>query len=190
MKYKGFIVDPKNKPFGNLLPFEVQVIIMFWTRCFMTNDRRTKMNARLVSVERSEKKSGRKTQQTRTGWWQGGITLSIPPFFPFICLAFFRARFLFFSFRQPKILKQATIPDKTTWERFSHNVNYPTQQNYFQNKGFAERNPLSPVQCCSLQTPRNQPFFEHTTLLPGGGGVGRIDTARMFRKMLPKYAIF
>ena len=163
---------------------------MFWTRCFMTNDRRTKMNARLVSVERSEKKSGRKTQQTRTGWWQGGITLSIPPFFPFICLAFFRARCLFFSFRQPKILKQATIPDKTTWERFSHNVNYPTQQNYFQNKGFAERNPLSPVQCCSLQTPRNQPFFEHTTLLPGGGGVGRIDTARMFRKMLPKYAIF
>ena len=44
VKYKG-LVDPKNKPFANLLPFEVQVIIMFWTQCFMTNDRRKKMNA-------------------------------------------------------------------------------------------------------------------------------------------------
>ena len=39
MIYKG-LEDPKNKPFGSLLPFEVQVIIMFWTRGFMTNDRR------------------------------------------------------------------------------------------------------------------------------------------------------
>ena len=43
MKYKG-LQDPKNKLFGNLLPFEVQVIIMFWTQCFMTNERRKKMN--------------------------------------------------------------------------------------------------------------------------------------------------
>ena len=49
MKYKG-LVDPKNKPFGNLLPFEVQVILMFWTRCFMTNDRRTKMNEELTRL--------------------------------------------------------------------------------------------------------------------------------------------
>ena len=44
MKYKG-LVDPKNKPFGNLLPFEVQVTIMFWTQCFMSNERKKKMNA-------------------------------------------------------------------------------------------------------------------------------------------------
>ena len=43
MKYKG-LEDPKNKLFGNLLPSEVQVIIMFWTQCFMTNERRKKMN--------------------------------------------------------------------------------------------------------------------------------------------------
>ena len=49
MKYKG-LVDPKNKPFGNLLPFKVQVIIMFWTQCFMTNDRRTKMNEELTRL--------------------------------------------------------------------------------------------------------------------------------------------
>ena len=47
--YKG-LVDPKNKPFGNLLPFEVQVIIMFWTQCFMTNDRRTKINEELTRL--------------------------------------------------------------------------------------------------------------------------------------------
>ena len=44
MKYKG-LVDPKNKPFGNLLPFEVQVTIMFWTQCFMSNEKKKKMNA-------------------------------------------------------------------------------------------------------------------------------------------------
>ena len=49
MKYNG-LVDPKNKPFGNLLPFEVQVIITFWTRCFMTNDRRTKINEELTRL--------------------------------------------------------------------------------------------------------------------------------------------
>ena len=49
MKYKG-LVDPKDKPFGNLLPFEVQVIIMFWTQCFMTNDRRKKMNAEFTRL--------------------------------------------------------------------------------------------------------------------------------------------
>ena len=51
MKYKG-LVGPKNKPFGNLLFFEVQVIIMFWTQCFMTNDRRTKMNEELTRLPR------------------------------------------------------------------------------------------------------------------------------------------
>ena len=51
MKYKG-LVDPKNKPFGNLLPFEAQVIIMFWTQCFMTNDRRTEMNEEFTRLPR------------------------------------------------------------------------------------------------------------------------------------------
>ena len=42
--------DRKNKPFGNLLPFEMQVIIIFWTQCFMTNDRRKKMNEELTRL--------------------------------------------------------------------------------------------------------------------------------------------
>ena len=45
----------------------------------------------------------------------------------------------------------ATIPDKTTWESFPNHVHFPTQQNYFQNDAFAERNPLPPGQFWFLQ---------------------------------------
>ena len=38
----------------------------------------------------------------------------------------------------------ATIPDKTTWESFSHHVHFPTQQNYFQNDAFAKKKTPSP----------------------------------------------
>ena len=37
------LVDPKNKPFGNVLPLEVQVKIMFWVHCFYTMDKRKKV---------------------------------------------------------------------------------------------------------------------------------------------------
>ena len=42
MKYKG-LVDPEDKPFGNVFPFEVQVKIMFWVECFYTMDKRKKV---------------------------------------------------------------------------------------------------------------------------------------------------
>ena len=42
MKYQG-LVDPKDKPFGRVLPFEVQVKIMFWVECFVTVDQRKKV---------------------------------------------------------------------------------------------------------------------------------------------------
>ena len=42
MKYKG-LVDPKFKPFGKWLPFEVQVKIMLWVECFVTMDKRKKL---------------------------------------------------------------------------------------------------------------------------------------------------
>ena len=44
----------------------------------------------------------------------------------------------------------------------------------------------SPGQSCFLQTSKDHT----TTLLPRGGGNGRIDTALMFRKMLWKCAVF
>ena len=37
------LVDPNNKPFGRVLPLEVQVKIMFWVECFYTMDKRKKV---------------------------------------------------------------------------------------------------------------------------------------------------
>ena len=37
------LVDPRNKPFGRVLPLEVQVKIMFWVHCFYTMDKRKKV---------------------------------------------------------------------------------------------------------------------------------------------------
>ena len=42
MNYQG-LVDPEDKPFGNVLPFDVQVKIMFWVECFVTMDKRKKV---------------------------------------------------------------------------------------------------------------------------------------------------
>ena len=37
------LVDPKDKPFGRVLPFQVQVKIMFWVECFYTVEKRKKL---------------------------------------------------------------------------------------------------------------------------------------------------
>ena len=37
------LVDLQNKPFGRVLPLEVQVKIMFWVHCFYTMDKRKKV---------------------------------------------------------------------------------------------------------------------------------------------------
>ena len=37
------LVDPQNKPFGCVLPLEVQVKIMFWVHCFYTMEKRKKV---------------------------------------------------------------------------------------------------------------------------------------------------
>ena len=50
-------------------------------------------------------------------------------------------------------------PGQNYLRKFSHHVHFPTQQNYFPNDAFAERNPLPPIQCCFLETPRDQAFF-------------------------------
>ena len=41
------LVDPKNKPFGCVLPLEVQIRIMFWVECIFTNEKRRKVNQEL-----------------------------------------------------------------------------------------------------------------------------------------------
>ena len=37
------LVDPRNKPFGHVLPLEVQIKIMFWVHCFYIMDKRKKV---------------------------------------------------------------------------------------------------------------------------------------------------
>ena len=84
-----------------------------------------------------------------------------------------------------------TILDKTTWESFPHHVHFPTQQNYFQNDAFAERNPFPQFNVASHKRPGIRLSFEYpTTLLSGEGGEERTGTATMFRKMLSQYTIF
>ena len=44
------LVDPENKPFGCVLPLEVQIRIMFWVECIFTNEKRRKVNRELKGL--------------------------------------------------------------------------------------------------------------------------------------------
>ena len=48
------LVDPKNKPFGRVLPLEVQVKIMFWVECFYTMDERKKVVRELKGLPKCD----------------------------------------------------------------------------------------------------------------------------------------
>ena len=48
------LVHPKNKPFGNVLPFEVQIKIMFWVHCFYTMDQRKKVVRELKGLPKCD----------------------------------------------------------------------------------------------------------------------------------------
>ena len=78
--------------------------------------------------------------------------------------------------------KLSTIPDKTTWESFTHHVHFPTQQNYFEKK--------TPSPNSMLLSTNVQGSGFLLNMLSGEGGEGRTGKATMFRKMLSKYTIF
>ena len=48
------LVDPQNKPFGNVLPLEVQIKIMFWVHCFYTMDQRKKVVRELKGLPKCD----------------------------------------------------------------------------------------------------------------------------------------
>ena len=80
-----------------------------------------------------------------------------------------------------------TAPPPLIWRSGSATA---TQQNNFQNNCSAETNLLSPVQCCFLQTPKDQAFFRrHNNVASSGRGKERIAMVRMFRKKLSKCAV-
>ena len=53
MDYRG-LVDPKNKPFGRVLPLEIQIKIMFWVHCFYTMEKRKKVVQELKGLPKCD----------------------------------------------------------------------------------------------------------------------------------------
>ena len=60
------------------------------------------------------------------------------------------------------------------------------QQNYFQNNGFVERNPLPPVQCCFLQKSRLS--FDRASDISRGHGPAKFRYFREIPRNSPKNA--
>ena len=48
------LVDAQNKPFGRVLPLEVQIKIMFWVECFYTMDKRKKVVQELKGLPKCD----------------------------------------------------------------------------------------------------------------------------------------
>ena len=53
MDYRG-LVDPRNKPFGRVLPMEIQIKIMFWVHCFYAMDKRKKVVQELKGLPKCD----------------------------------------------------------------------------------------------------------------------------------------
>ena len=53
MKIKG-LVDPRNKPFGSVLPIQIQVFIVYLAECFVTIDKQRKVNRELRLLPKCE----------------------------------------------------------------------------------------------------------------------------------------
>ena len=97
----------------------------------------------------------------------------------------------YFLYRFKPYSVTAAILDKTTWESF------PIMSTFLRNKTISKttplrkENPFPQFNVASYKRPGIRLSFEYTTtLLSGEGGEERTRTATMFRKILPKYAIF
>ena len=72
------LVDPHNKPFGRVLPLEVQVKIMFWVHCFYTMDKRKKVVHELKGLPKCDL-TGFPKQLGEDRWWnQVVVRLHVP----------------------------------------------------------------------------------------------------------------
>ena len=67
MNYRG-LVNPQNKPFGNVLPLEVQIKIMFWVECVLTNDKRKKVNQECKGLPKCDV-TGLPQHLGQDQWW-------------------------------------------------------------------------------------------------------------------------
>ena len=72
------LVDPQNKPFGRVLPLEVQIKIMFWVQCFYTMDRRKKVVQELKGLPKCDL-TGFPQHLGEDRWWnQVVVRLHVP----------------------------------------------------------------------------------------------------------------
>ena len=62
------LVDPRNKPFGRVLPLEVQVRIMFWVHCFYTMEKRKKVVQELKRLPKCDS-TGFPQNLGEGRWW-------------------------------------------------------------------------------------------------------------------------
>ena len=68
------LVDPRNKPFGNVLPLEIQIKIMFWVHCSYTMDKRKKVVQELKGLPKCDLTGFPNTWAKIGGgtkWWCG-----------------------------------------------------------------------------------------------------------------------
>ena len=73
------LVDPRNKPFGHVLPLEIQIKIMFWVHCFYTMDKRKKVVQELKGLPKCDL-TGFPQHLGEDRWWnQVVVRLHAPP---------------------------------------------------------------------------------------------------------------
>ena len=72
------LVDPRNKPFGRMLPLEIQIRIMFWVECIFTNEKRRKVNQELKWLPKCDL-TGFPQNLDEDRWWnQVVVRLNAP----------------------------------------------------------------------------------------------------------------
>ena len=62
------LADPQNKPFGRVLPLEVQIRIMFWVQCIFTNEKRKKVNDEFSGLPKCDV-TGLPQHLGQDQWW-------------------------------------------------------------------------------------------------------------------------
>ena len=72
------LVDPRNKPFGRVLPLEIQIKIMFWVHCFYTMDKRKKVVQELKGLPKCDLTGFRQNLGEDRWWNQVVVRLHAP----------------------------------------------------------------------------------------------------------------
>ena len=80
------LVDPKNKPFGRVLPLEVQIKIMFWVECFYTMDKRKKLLQEFKGLAKCDV-TGLTQHLGQDQWWTQWCFACIRPGQPIVIIA-------------------------------------------------------------------------------------------------------